>query len=123
LIELVLETVVFFFQFPDAILQLFFCGHGASSLDKASKPLEQLESFGTSLEQNRPFEGKFLVVSRREGNRINEIYGAGDGNRTNLICQNKTLLPAFQSNWSQMESSRSEFVQVYFVIREFELML
>ena len=36
------------------------------------------------MDQNRPFEEKFPVVSRREGNRINEIYGAGDGNRTHV---------------------------------------
>ena len=42
LIELVLETVVFFLQFADAILQLFFRGHGASSFDKAPK------TFGTT---------------------------------------------------------------------------
>jgi hypothetical protein len=45
LIELILETVVFFFQFADAILQLFFRGHAASSFDKAPKPLEQLQKF------------------------------------------------------------------------------
>ena len=30
--------------------------------------------------------------------------GAGDGNRTNTIGQNKALLPVFQFNWSQLES-------------------
>jgi len=32
------------------------------------------------------------------------LFGAGDGNRTNPNEPNKALPPAFQFNWSQMES-------------------
>jgi hypothetical protein len=71
-------------QFADAILQLFFRGHGASSVDKAQNLWNNYKGLGTSLEQNRPLEGRFRLVSRREGNRINEIYVAGDGNRTHV---------------------------------------
>ena len=42
------------------------------------------DRFGTSMEQNRPSEEDYSVVSGREGNEINEIYGAGDGNRTHV---------------------------------------
>jgi hypothetical protein len=35
--------------------------------------------------------------------------GAGDGNRTNTIGKYKALLPAFQFNWSQMESRKAGF--------------
>jgi hypothetical protein len=36
------------------------------------------------LEQNPQFQGLFSVTSRRIGNRIIRIYGAGDGNRTHV---------------------------------------
>ena len=38
----------------------------------------------TFLEQNPKLMGRFSVTSRRKGNRINRIYGAGDGNRTHV---------------------------------------
>src|SRR5271170_6492606 len=42
--------------------------------------------------------------SQKSG-RFLGVFGAGDGNRTNTIGQNKALLPVFQFNWSQMESN------------------
>ncbi len=59
----------------------FFFTAPAAGLFVITNLWNNSQSFGTSLEQNRPFEGEFPIVARREGNRINEIYGVGDGNR------------------------------------------
>jgi len=46
--------------------------------------LEQFcHRFGTSLEQNQPFQRHFSVVSRGKGSRP-WVFGAGDGNRTHV---------------------------------------
>ena len=70
-------------------------------------------SFGTSLEQNRPFEGEFPIVPRREGNRINEIYGAGDGNRTHVrslgACSNSLVNSDLRVKWTVPELSLYSF--------------
>src|SRR5258708_16213020 len=47
-------------------------------------PWNNCEGFGTSLEQNPQFMGRFSATSRRKGNRIIVISGAGDGNRTHV---------------------------------------
>jgi hypothetical protein len=54
----------------------------------------------------------FQQLSRIKAIESSVVSGAGDGNRTNTIGQNKALLPAFQFNWSQMESTSVEVVKI-----------
>ena len=48
-----------------------------------STGLVRFEVFGIPA-QNHKFMGRFSATSRRKGNQIIKIYGAGDGNRTHV---------------------------------------
>src|ERR1700739_1310237 len=64
--------------------QVHGMGHSSLICGRADKSWNKCNSFGTSLEQNHQFMGRFSATSRRRGNRINNSYGAGDGNRTHV---------------------------------------
>ena len=51
---------------------------------RAKKSWNNCGRFGTSLEQNPQFRGRFSAVCTGKGNRIIKEYGAGDGNRTHV---------------------------------------
>ncbi len=63
--------------------------------------------FGTSLEQNTPSEGQYLVVSRREGNRINEVMERAMGIEPTSEAWEASILPLYDARSASLNSTQT----------------
>lgn len=75
---------------------------------KAREPLGPIQfRWDQTGTKTTSFTALFQLISDARTTEIIEEFGAGDGNRTNTIDQNKALLPVSQFNWSQIGAKRS----------------